>query len=62
MEPTFEDILADPYSQLDPGGELLPHLIAFGPVTGVRPWLFDAAAVTTVAYPPAEEGGAVDRL
>jgi len=62
-ELSFEDLLACPQLQFDIQGELLTHLIAFGPaetapavtITPVaaaprHPWLFNPVANTTVAY------------
>lgn len=49
-EPSFEDLLSSPWLQFDLDGELLPHLVDFGPppvrgfVTELqerRPWIFD---------------------
>lgn len=45
-EPTFEDALSDPHAQYDLRGELLPHLLAFGPpVPEVRVEFCRCAAV-----------------
>lgn len=58
---SFEDLLACPHLDFDVRGEVLPHLLAFGPPAATaapdaarpalakRPWLFDPATSTTAA-------------
>lgn len=59
---SFEDLLACPHLDFDVRGEVLPHLLAFGPPSGAsadapapvpalarRPWLYDPTTSTTAA-------------
>lgn len=51
---SFEELVSDPRLQLDPGDELLPHLIRFGPSTTSPPWLYEGAPGATVSAQPVE--------
>jgi hypothetical protein len=58
--PSFEDLLAYSHLQFDTEGELLPHMITFGPAqtaTPRQPWLYTEAVNTTAAYQQAETPG-----